>query len=434
MTQFQTAPLDSQASVYDRVFQEIQSVSGPKKVLENLVKAIHREVGPRANVRLATRGLRDGHYRITRLMTDDGCEHGPQADWGAPLGAFPAQTGGFLSQVICDNAPKVLQDLHLENDSVLGNLLAPYRSGLAIPLHSAVHPGDWLIVLERDERAFDLNDLTDGLLRTHLIGMALDNLHLRERLGQANAEMERHFAQMARVQQGLMPPEYMALPGCDVAFWHEPYYKAGGDYCDFVLSGSSEGSQEWSICLADVPGHGPACSAMLGILYAMFHQNASEGLSPGQTLAKMNDAVLRWNIPDVLFVPAWTGVLLLPEGKLTYASAGHHMPLFRHGGDATVGQLRGTNGIVLGALADSYYAEDCITLGPGAALALYTDGLTEAHDQTGRMWKTDGLRAAFKEAPGEAQASLAHCRDAYWAHLDGARPEDDCTLAILQRR
>lgn len=65
---------------------------------------------------------------------------------------------------------------------------------------------------------------------------------------------------------------------------------------------------------------------------------------------------------------------------------------------------------------------------------MYTDGLTEAHDQTGRMWKTDGLRAAFKEAPGEAQASLAHCRDAYWAHLDGARPEDDCTLAILQRR
>ncbi len=59
-----------------------------------------------------------------------------------------ANRGGVLASIVAAGRPVILHDLHLENDEAVGDLLAPYRSLMAIPLLDDGQPLNWAIELE----------------------------------------------------------------------------------------------------------------------------------------------------------------------------------------------------------------------------------------------------------------------------------------------
>jgi serine phosphatase RsbU (regulator of sigma subunit) len=113
---------------------------------------------------------------------------------------------------------------------------------------------------------------------------------------------------------------------------------------------------------------------------------AASGSSPGEVLARINEAVLT-RIPPNMFVTCFYAILEPKSGTLRYANAGHDLPYLWHGGDAE--ELR-ARGMPLGLMPEMGYEEKEIKLDAGEGVLFYSDGLEEAHDPEGEMFGFPG--------------------------------------------
>jgi phosphoserine phosphatase RsbU/P len=85
---------------------------------------------------------------------------------------------------------------------------------------------------------------------------------------------------------------------------------------------------------------------------------------------------------------------------LTVAAAGHPPALVSRAGGAT--EELGTGGTLLGIFPDARIGEDETVLRVGDSLALYTDGLAEAHAPSRLLTSEEMLGALAERAPESA--------------------------------
>jgi sigma-B regulation protein RsbU (phosphoserine phosphatase) len=80
------------------------------------------------------------------------------------------------------------------------------------------------------------------------------------------------------------------------------------------------------------------------------------------------------------------------KGEVEMCNAGHLPPIIV-GGEKSV-ELDST-GLPLGMFSDSSFISSGVKLAPDETLLLFTDGVTEANDQTGAEFGVDRLRASI---------------------------------------
>jgi len=92
-------------------------------------------------------------------------------------------------------------------------------------------------------------------------------------------------------------------------------------------------------------------------------------------------------------------------------------------------------GMILGVLPDAPYRAGEVSLGPGDALVLYCDGVTERFDPQGREFEERRLAEVLRGARGLGGRAI---RDAILAtverHAAGVPAGDDVTLGDPLRR
>jgi sigma-B regulation protein RsbU (phosphoserine phosphatase) len=127
------------------------------------------------------------------------------------------------------------------------------------------------------------------------------------------------------------------------------------------------------------------------------------------------------------------GVLDTDTGKLTYVNAGHNPPLFLKRDGATRWLDRG--GLILGLSAGAGYEHETVDMDSGDVLVLYTDGLTEAMDKTGREFGTERLRTVVSENRDlSAHQISSGILEAVNSHSADSPQSDDQTLVVLKYR
>ena len=119
------------------------------------------------------------------------------------------------------------------------------------------------------------------------------------------------------------------------------------------------------------------------------------------------------------------------EGNFIYVNAGHPPPFHFHSRGVTT--LKQT-GLVLGPSATASYSRGFLSMQPGDALLLYTDGMTEACDPKGREFGEERLKRAFlalRERPSDeiVRALVAKVGD----YVRVRAPEDDRTVVVVKR-
>jgi hypothetical protein len=239
-----------------------------------------------------------------------------------------------------------------------------YRSAAAFPMVargrmlgtiSFFHPGRY----EQSQLAV-LEDLTGRA------ALAFDNARLY-------AERD-HVAHTLR--RSLMPAALPVIPGLELASYFRPMgqgSEVGGDFYDVFGNGRSC----WLV-VGDVCGKGAEAAALTGFLRHTAVAYARDETSPAEVLSRVNQAMLEQNF-DGRFATAILAHLGLANGEVdvTLAAAGHPPALVaRADGQA---EVLGESGTLLGVFSDPTIREVSATLRAGDALALYTDGLTEAH-------------------------------------------------------
>ncbi len=250
-----------------------------------------------------------------------------------------------------------------------------------------------------------------------------DALGARDRLVALQNELD----VASQMQQSILPKSFPQGSDFEVYASMKPARAVGGDFFDFMrLEGGVLG-----LAVADVSDKGvPAALFMMSSRTLL--KGAAIGLgSPSEVLAEVNNLLCEDN-ETAMFVTLIYGVYDPSNRKLTFANGGHNTPvLIDADGNAT--RLPLTGGVALGLVPDLEYQQMTITLSPGDHIIFYTDGVTEAMNESEEEYGMDRLENLFsKSRPSEARAVNDAIFDSVMDFAGDAAQSDDITCMTLR--
>ncbi len=257
--------------------------------------------------------------------------------------------------------------------------------------------------------------LADPLLRFCLA-------HLSE---QEQRDLEHDLRTAARIQRGLLPAPDLTANGWELHYRWEPAGLVSGDWCDVIPGDGGD----LFFMFGDVSGKGVAAAIVMSHLHATFRALVAAETTVAQLVARAN-RVFRESTLSPYFATLVCG-RAGADGAIEVCNAGHCPPLVvgAHG----VTPVDPT-GLPVGAFYSSAYASRTVTLAPGDALVLYTDGLTEARNGHGAEYGTTRLTRTLDRGRGMAPRALVDaCLDDLAAHMAGAKMSDDLTVMAIRR-
>jgi phosphoserine phosphatase RsbU/P len=261
---------------------------------------------------------------------------------------------------------------------------------------------------------------TDRLIADPLIRFCLDHLTLNQQRA-----LEEDLVLAARIQKGLLPDTHLQVGGWEVAYRYEPAGIVSGDYCDLV----AEEGGGFYFMLGDVTGKGVAASMLMVHLQATFRTLIPMGLPLRELVERASRVFCESTLPTH-YASLVCGRAAV-SGEVEICNAGHPPPLLLRRGEALTIE---PTGMLLGAFCDEQFATSRLRVGPGEAILLYTDGLSEARNEGGRMYGTERIRElalGWQGSPPHALIEL--CLADLTEFRKDARSGDDLTIMAVCR-
>ena len=254
----------------------------------------------------------------------------------------------------------------------------------------------------------------------------IENARLYEE-EQALLRIQEEMRVAYKIQTGLLPHEPPEVEGYDIAGRSTPATLVGGDYYDFI----DVGDRKWGICLGDVSGKGMPAALLMAHLQATLRSQILQGLPVAECLTRSNSLIFKSTDPD-RFATLFYGVLDAASHTFRYSNAGHNPPfLVRPGGEPLLLEAGGT---VLGSFETCSYSEAAVTLRPGDVILIYSDGISEAADESGTQFGEDSIAEIVTANPDDSsEALLVRVIEAARNHSRAMPPMDDMTVVVIKR-
>jgi serine phosphatase RsbU (regulator of sigma subunit) len=205
----------------------------------------------------------------------------------------------------------------------------------------------------------------------------------------------------------------------------EPAQAVGGDVFDYAIA---EDAIQFAI--ADATGHdlraGLGAAAALSA-YRHARRSGHGLLQQSQAI----DGVVASQFGGTLYATGVVASLDLDTGELRYVNAGHPAPLLLRGG-RVVKELQGGRRPLFG-LESRRTAVAQERLEPEDAVVLYTDGIVEARDTTGKAFGLERFVGQLERSCDEGLALpeiLRRVRGRILEHQDGVLQDDATMLAV----
>jgi serine phosphatase RsbU (regulator of sigma subunit) len=253
----------------------------------------------------------------------------------------------------------------------------------------------------------------------------------RSTLAAQNRILRDSLAMAAHVQRSLLPKKPPPLPGLNVAGRMIPCDEVGGDYLDF-LTGNEFAGRGFGVAVGDVTGHGPAAALLMTAARACLRMRAARPGTLSEVVTDVNNSLVA-DLGDVGRFMTFYLLEVQPD-RVSWVSAGHEPALLVDSDSQKITDLAG-DGLLLGISADTVFKEHHSAFGkPGQAVALCTDGITEAWNASGEQFGRERLKQSLlRHASKNAEALLDGVIGDVAAFRGQAAQRDDLTLVILKR-
>ncbi len=266
-----------------------------------------------------------------------------------------------------------------------------------------------------------------ALLNTLATQMAVslqNALLVRDRVEVARLEEELRLAR--QIQRSFLVSEFPETSRYEVHALNIPSKEVGGDLYDLVPA--PDGGLV--LAVADVAGKGVPAALLSSMLQASLRTQASSIGSVSEILRNINALVYRGTA--VHQFATFFIARVRPDGRMSFSNAGHNYPVVARRDGAQVLLERG--GLVLGVMEATDYEEDAIHLETGDRLVLYTDGITEAVNESGELFGEERLHAVIAGLSHELTAREVADRilRALEIFRNGVEARDDMTLMVLR--
>jgi sigma-B regulation protein RsbU (phosphoserine phosphatase) len=310
------------------------------------------------------------------------------------------------------------------------------RSVIAVPMAFRERLFGVLVVANPvEERAFTALEFSLMTSLAEQAALALNNAEfLNLQIEKKQLDLDLSIA--SGIQQMLLPRQSTAVDGLDLDSRYRPAQKVGGDLYDIIGLGPGR----VGVAVADVSGKGIPASLLMAICRTHLRQIAPRLASPAAVLAELNRA-MEADASGGLYVTMLYAVIDVGANRVTWARAGHELPLFARRdlvSGVYLSQYVRSEGMPLGMVSDELFAaaiEDrSEPFGPGDTLVLYTDGVTEAPNEEEKEFSGARLADVVRALHQRSASAINDAVLASVQRFSGDAPQrDDFTLVTVKR-
>lgn len=239
---------------------------------------------------------------------------------------------------------------------------------------------------------------------------------------------EEELALAQQTQESLLPRMLPAFENFHIGAYNSPTRYVGGDFYDFLPLSNGQ----WAGVLADVSGKGMPAALLSSMVLGALSSELRAGTEPAEALDRINRLVCDKSLPDqfvtlVLFV-------LGPDGTGQFIGAGHNPVFLFRKETGQIDRLFSEN-FFLGMFEFAVYKSSPFRLSCGDILFVYSDGLTDAENEQGKMFGTECLvNTIRREALPGAEALERGLLHAIEQFTGGTAQTDDITFVVVEKR
>ena len=263
---------------------------------------------------------------------------------------------------------------------------------------------------------------------------------LNQRLKAENLRMETELDIARQLQQMLLPTtaEIQQIEGIDIAGFMQPAEEVGGDYFD-VLSHNGD----VKIGIGDIAGHGLESGVLALMLQTAIRTLlVNEERNPTRLMDIVNQTLYhnmqRMNV-DKSFSLLLLDYVFSPEdrkGQLRVSGQHEYLIVVHQDGQV---ELQDTFelGFPLGLEASiaQFVAELSIELQPGDGVVLYSDGLTEAENESGEFYGLERLCKVVRQHWAQSAEKIKeHIVTDVQKFINQQPLHDDLTLVVVKQQ
>lgn len=253
---------------------------------------------------------------------------------------------------------------------------------------------------------------------------------INRELRKKNDQIMSDLRMARRIQERIIPrPE--EIPSHSLFHFeasYTPMSEIGGDLYDVFQVGPGR----YAFYIADVAGHGvPA--ALISMMVKVMFRSIEDWTPPPDWICSQINSALNLLLPEMgYFVTVFLGVLDLNERMLSYSNCGHPHPFLIEPAEKEL-QTLGTEGGLLGLFEEMKLETKKLPLRPGTKIFLFTDGIVEAQNSSGELYKTARLSALLwnhRHLP--ARDLIACMHQALRVYSEETIQLDDQTMVCLE--
>ena len=259
----------------------------------------------------------------------------------------------------------------------------------------------------------------------------------QKRLNKANIEQERISGELniaSGIQMSMLPhssdddDEVWNRPDLKIHGTLLPAKEVGGDIYDYLVR-----NDKLFFCIGDVSGKGVPSALVMATTHTLFRSASVHYNDPAHIMQALNKVSCHNNSAN-MFVTLFVGVLDLPSGRLRYCNAGHDVPfLLSPSHNKEVMELPVVANLPIGLFSDMVYEQQEMVLEKDTTLFLYTDGLTEARNQSREMYGIDRAKATLLQHIDQMPEALVQTlADDVHRFTEDAEPSDDLTMLAIR--
>lgn len=304
------------------------------------------------------------------------------------------------------------------------------QSFIAIPIRNNERTIGVLAAADRELRSGGIGSFEEGDIRllsqfATQVAIALENARLHREALEKQA-MERELEVAATIQRDILPRSVPIVEGFDLSALSRPARQLGGDYHAFI---AREGGL--SVCVADVSGKSVPAAILVSAFHAALQLLFDEDRDLGSIATEINRHIHRWSSENK-FITLVLATIDRAAGSVRYVNAGHN-PMFIVTPQGT--EMLSSHGLPVGIMSHSRYEVQTHPIPPGAMLAIYTDGITEAENGAGEEFGADRLQQVLQ---AHSALSCDGTRDAVTRAVDQfvgeTAQKDDQTMVLVRPR
>ena len=245
--------------------------------------------------------------------------------------------------------------------------------------------------------------------------------------------MKRDLEIAREIQHWLVPEKPPVVPGVDLAFATRPQNTVAGDYYDAFLHAGPESDRGQTLLMvvADVAGKSVPAALLMATFQASIRALAARPGNLDELAHDLNRYACDHSLSGMRFTTAFIAEYDRSSRSIRYINAGHNPPFLRRPSGEIVRLGEGT--VPFGIDAAAAYRSYAVPVETEDLVVIFTDGLPEAVDGSGREYGEVRLQDRIEHFTTESAATmLASVMADVDAYVGAARQHDDITCMVVR--